>query len=114
MTLRTLMSGLAVMGFVGCAGAQTDTIEAITYTMADVEAAPDAWRAVDPENLVIMETTKGQIVIELLPVVAPVHSKQFKAYVRAGLYDGTEFHRRKLLFSKARVEMKYTLKVYLP
>jgi len=93
MTLRTLMSGLAVMGFVGCAGAQTDTIEAITYTMADVEAAPDAWRAVDPENLVIMETTKGQIVIELLPVVAPTHIDQFKAYVRAGLYDETEFHR---------------------
>lgn len=93
MTLRTLMSGLAVMGFVGCAGAQTDTIEAITYTMADVEAAPDTWRAVDPENLVIMETTKGQIMIELLPVVAPAHSAQFKAYVRAGLYDDTEFHR---------------------
>jgi peptidylprolyl isomerase len=61
--------------------------------MADVEAAPEAWRAVDPENLVIMETSKGQIMIELLPVAAPVHVDQFKTYVRAGLYDGTEFHR---------------------
>ncbi len=93
MTLRTLLSGLAVMGFVACAGAQTDGEGAVTYTMADVEAAPDAWRAVDPENLVIMDTSKGQIVIELLPVVAPKHADQFKAYVRAGLYNSTEFHR---------------------
>nr|WP_070959639.1 peptidylprolyl isomerase [Hyphomonas sp. Mor2] len=91
MTLRTLLSGLAVMGFVACAGAQTEPEQ--TYTMADVDAAPDAWRAVDPENLVIMETSRGQIVIELLPVAAPAHTDQFRHYVREGLYDGTEFHR---------------------
>ena len=93
MTLRTLLSGIAVMGFVACAGAQTEQQGSVTYTMADVEAAPEAWRAVDPENLVVMETSKGQIVIELLPVVAPVHVQRFKDYVRAGLYDSTEFHR---------------------
>ena len=93
MTLRTLLSGLAVTGFVACAGAQTETEEAVTYTMADVEASPETWREVDPENLVIMETSKGQITIELLPVVAPAHYDQFKAYVRAGLYDETPFHR---------------------
>lgn len=91
MTLRTLLSGLTVLGFVACAGAQTEN--EVTYTMADVEAAPEAWRAVDPENLVIMDTSKGEIVIELLPVAAPVHVEQFKAYVRAELYDGTPFHR---------------------
>lgn len=91
MTLRTLLSGLAVMGFVACAGAQTEDEK--TYTLADVDAAPEAWRAVDPENLVIMDTSKGQILIELLPVAAPVHVEQFKTYVRSGLYDGTEFHR---------------------
>ena len=93
MTLRTLLSGLAVMGFVACAGAQTENQDLVTYTMADVEASPEAWREVDPENLVIMETSKGQITIELLPVVAPAHYEQFKAYVRAGLYDETPFHR---------------------
>ena len=93
MTLRTLLSGLAVTGFVACAGAQPENEGAVTYTMADVEASPEAWREVDPENLVIMETSKGQITIELLPVVAPAHAEQFKAYVRAGLYDETPFHR---------------------
>lgn len=93
MTLRTLATCLAVMGFVGCAGAQTEIQEPISYTMDDVNAAPEAWRAVDPENMVVMETSKGQIVLELLPVAAPAHVERFKAYVRAGLYDGTEFHR---------------------
>ena len=93
MTLRTLLAGFAVMGFVACAGAQTVEQEPVSYTIADVEAAPEKWRAVDPENLVIMETSKGQIMIELLPVVAPAHVEQFRAYVRAGLYDSTEFHR---------------------
>ncbi len=92
MTLKTLLSGLAVMGFVACAGAQTEQNTTV-YTMADVEASPEAWRAVDPENLVILETSKGQITIELLPVAAPNHVEQFKAYVRAGHYDGTPFHR---------------------
>lgn len=93
MTFKTLLSGLAFIGFAACAGAQTDVTPEPTYTMADVTAAPDDWRAVDPENLIIMETSKGQVVIELLPVVAPAHIEQFKAYTRAGLYDGTPFHR---------------------
>ena len=87
------MAGLAVMGIVGCAGAQTDDVEAVTYTMADIDASPESWRAVDPENLVIMETTQGQVVIVLLPVAAPAHVELFKAYIRAGLYDQTPFHR---------------------
>jgi peptidylprolyl isomerase len=93
MTLRTLLTGLALMGFVGCAGAQTEETEAVTYTLADVQASPDAWRAVDPENLIIFETSKGEIVLELLPIAAPAHADQFRAYVRSGLYDQTAFHR---------------------
>lgn len=93
MTLRTLLTGLTVMGFVACAGAQTVEQEETAYTMADVDAAPEAWREVAAENLVIMETSKGQVVLELLPVAAPAHVEQFRAYVSAGLYDRTEFHR---------------------
>ncbi|MEL7041959.1 MAG: peptidylprolyl isomerase [Pseudomonadota bacterium] len=93
MSLRTFLSSLAVMGFVACAGAQTEDTEPATYTLADVQAAPEKWRAVDPENLVILETSQGQIMLELLPVAAPNHVEQFRAYVRSGLYDRTEFHR---------------------
>lgn len=94
MILRPVLSGLICMGFVACAGAETEEITPQqSYTVADVNAAPDAWRTADPENLVIMETSKGQIILELLPIVAPQHADQFRHYVRAGLYDNTPFHR---------------------
>ena len=32
----------------------------------------------DPENTIIMETTKGKVVIELLPDVAPKHVARIK------------------------------------
>ena len=40
-----------------------------------------------------METSKGTIIIELYPDKAPVTVANFLAYVNAGTYDGTIFHR---------------------
>jgi peptidyl-prolyl cis-trans isomerase A (cyclophilin A) len=42
---------------------------------------------------VALETTQGRIVIELAPKEAPKTVDNFLTYVKAGHYDGTEFHR---------------------
>jgi len=42
---------------------------------------------------VILDTTKGQITIELYPGKAPETVKNFLAYVDGGFYNGTIFHR---------------------
>jgi len=42
---------------------------------------------------VVMETSLGEVVIELDPVKAPGTVKNFLEYVDAGFYDGTVFHR---------------------
>jgi len=42
---------------------------------------------------VILDTTKGQITIELYPGKAPETVKNFLAYVDEGFYNGTIFHR---------------------
>jgi len=42
---------------------------------------------------VIMDTSKGQLTIELYPDKAPETVKNFLAYVDAGFYNGTIFHR---------------------
>jgi len=47
----------------------------------------------DPENTLIMETTKGKVVIELMPNVAPGHVARIKELTREGAYDGVVFHR---------------------
>ena len=47
----------------------------------------------DPENTLIMETTKGKVVIQLLPDVAPKHVERIKELAREKFYDGVVFHR---------------------
>lgn len=43
--------------------------------------------------IVVLETTKGNIEIELDPVNAPVTVENFLSYVNSGFYDGLVFHR---------------------
>jgi cyclophilin family peptidyl-prolyl cis-trans isomerase len=47
----------------------------------------------DPENTLVMETTKGRVVIELLPDLAPKHVERIKELTRDNFYDGIVFHR---------------------
>jgi peptidylprolyl isomerase len=47
----------------------------------------------DPENTLVMALKGGDVVIEMLPDVAPKHVEQIKALVRAGEYDNVAFHR---------------------
>jgi cyclophilin family peptidyl-prolyl cis-trans isomerase len=47
----------------------------------------------DPENTLIMTLKSGDVVIELLPDVAPNHVERIKALTREGQYDGVAFHR---------------------
>lgn len=47
----------------------------------------------DPENTLLMETSKGAVVIALRPDLAPKHVERIKKLVREGFYDGIVFHR---------------------
>ena len=47
----------------------------------------------DPENALIMDPTKGKVVIELRPDLAPKHVERIKQLAREGFYDGIVFHR---------------------
>jgi cyclophilin family peptidyl-prolyl cis-trans isomerase len=49
--------------------------------------------ALDPENTLVMETTKGKVVIQLRPDLAPGHVERLKILSREGFYDGIIFHR---------------------
>ena len=40
-----------------------------------------------------METTKGQVIIQLLPDLAPGHVARIKELCAEGAYDGVVFHR---------------------
>lgn len=47
----------------------------------------------DAENTLILETTKGRVVIALRPDLAPKHVERIKELARSKFYDGINFHR---------------------
>ncbi len=47
----------------------------------------------DPENTLLLETSKGSVTIELRPDLAPGHVARIKELAREGFYDGIVFHR---------------------
>ncbi len=84
MRARILTAFVAAFAF--GAGASAATPE-------DVAAAPDQWRAVNADDMVVFETTKGRVVIELNREMAPGHADRITTLVRDGFYNGTPFHR---------------------
>lgn len=56
-------------------------------------AAPGDWRTVAPENLLVIDTTKGRVLVELEPRVAPNHIVRIRTLADQGFYDGIVFHR---------------------
>lgn len=47
----------------------------------------------NPEDTLVLETTKGPVVIELRPDLAPNHVERIKTLARRGFYNGVPFHR---------------------
>jgi len=45
------------------------------------------------ENTLVLETSKGNVTIEMRPDLAPNHVARIKELVRQGFYDGVVFHR---------------------
>jgi peptidylprolyl isomerase len=66
------------------------TFAALLPLIAQEAAAVDI---ADPENTLIMTLKSGEVVIELLPDLAPKHVERIKTLTREGAYDGVAFHR---------------------
>lgn len=59
-------------------------------TVAEIEAAApaSAWRPVAPDNLLLVETVRGTLTIELAPGFAPAHIAAIRALVRQQAFTG--------------------------
>jgi len=69
-------------------------IRAVLYVVAFAAAAACGETTQESEvPVVVMETSKGTLRIELLPEVAPITVANFLEYVESGFYDGLIFHR---------------------
>jgi hypothetical protein len=73
--MRRLLISLAGMALIGAAKPEPD------------------WRPLDPANTLVIETTRGRIVVEMAPMLAPLAVVRVKRLAREGVYDGLQFHR---------------------
>ena len=51
------------------------------------------WRTPDPQNVMVIDTTKGRVIVELDPLSAPQAVARVRALTKQGFYDGRSFFR---------------------
>jgi peptidylprolyl isomerase len=69
-------------------------VAALALSASSAAAAPiPTWKPADPDNTLVIDTTKGRIVVELRPEMAPKAVERVKLLAREHLYDGLKFHR---------------------
>jgi peptidylprolyl isomerase len=54
---------------------------------------PSEWRTVAPENLLVIDTSRGQILVEMAPEIAPGHVERVRLLASRGFYDNLAWHR---------------------
>ena len=69
------------------------TAAAVLATAGPAAAQAVEWTPVAPENLLVIETGKGRILIEMRPDLAPAHVERVRELAREGYYDGALFYR---------------------
>ena len=66
---------------------------AAVFALVLAFAAPAAAQAPSPDNILVLETSKGTVEIALRPDLAPNHVERIKTLAGEGFYDGVPFHR---------------------
>ena len=54
---------------------------------------PSEWRTIAPDNLLVIDTNRGRILVELAPQIAPAHVERIKLLAGRGFYDNLKWHR---------------------
>ena len=58
------------------------------------KSPPGAWKAIDPQDLLVMDLADGgRVVIQLAPLFAPVHVANIRAMARGKYWDGATIYR---------------------
>lgn len=96
-SIRNLTVAALLLSASACSAQETsEAAETINETVTVDDgffAQESAWRTVDPENLVLIDTDYGRIGVELYPELAPLHAERIRTLARRKFYDGLTFHR---------------------
>jgi len=51
------------------------------------------WRTPDPNDVLVIDTNKGRVIVEMVPEAAPKNAEQIRALAHEKFYDGLRFFR---------------------
>lgn len=82
---------IAAMAMIATGVAIAEPPQRSPVPMTDLLKASPAsdWRALEPENVMVVDLPAGRVVIELAPDYAPVNVAAVRALVREGYFDGS-------------------------
>ena len=97
--MRTVLLAAAIAVVAVTALAAPKKTPAVPAATAPAKTAAPAgpsggdWRVPDPNDVLVIDTNKGRILVEMLPEVAPKHVAQVRALAHERFYDGQRFFR---------------------
>jgi peptidylprolyl isomerase len=68
-------------------------VAAVVALVFSVPAVAQPKAGADAQNTILIDTTKGRIVVKLRPDLAPKHAERIKQLARDGYYNNVPFHR---------------------
>ena len=66
---------------------------ALVCALPALAQAPQLPAGVDPQNALVIDTTKGRIIVKLRTDLAPKHAERLKQLARDGYYNNVPWHR---------------------
>ncbi|WP_309644575.1 peptidylprolyl isomerase [Phenylobacterium sp.] len=95
--IRTAFVAAAILAMAAPAAAAPAKGKAAPAPVAPPAAPGDPkasdWRTPNPEDVLVIDTSKGRIFVEMVPEVAPAHVARVREVARSGVYDGRKFFR---------------------
>ncbi len=94
-----ILAPLALTLLVNCKGQAERNAEQEMQNQTTADSTQTTPETVAPQptaqtdEVAVIDTRFGRIVLEFFPEVAPVHVENFKKLARSGFYDGCTFHR---------------------
>ena len=68
-------------------------VMALACALPAFAQAPKLPAGVDPQNALVIDTTKGRVVVKLRTDLAPKHAERLKQLARDGYYNNVPWHR---------------------
>jgi peptidylprolyl isomerase len=92
--MKFVLSGAFILALAGQAMAAAPLLTApAPPAPAPPAPAESDWRTPNPDDVLVIDTNKGRVFVELAPTIAPQSTARVRELARQGFYDGRAFFR---------------------